>query len=68
MPRWSKVDGPPGHVDLKDAARIAGCHPVTVRRAIEDGRLTSVRIPTILEHWLDERAVREWAERRQGGG
>ena len=56
--------GPPGHVDLNEAAKLAGCHRHTVLRAIEAGTLSSVKLPSIYKHWLDERAVREWAANR----
>ena len=48
-----------------EAARIAGCHPETVRKALKTGRLAGAR--DSYGQWIVQRdALRRWASRLQG--
>ena len=42
------------------AAAVAGCHPVTIWRAIERGDLEAVRLGPTGAYRIDPRSLEEW--------
>jgi excisionase family DNA binding protein len=58
-----QLDGPsPGYLTVEEAALLARCNPMTIRRAWKAGALTAFRpAHRVL---LREADVREWIERR----
>lgn len=44
----------------KDAARMAGVHPDTIRRAVNSGYLTGYRLPGTKALRVERKDLREW--------
>ena len=55
---------PEGLISYKEAGELAGCHPLTVRRAVDAGKLVAIPLPSLVKIWLREDEVRKWAESR----
>jgi excisionase family DNA binding protein len=44
------------------AARIAGCHPVTILRAIDAGELTALRLGAHGHYRISRRSLNAWLQ------
>jgi hypothetical protein len=54
------------YLTIRGAARMKGCSPSTVCKAVKRGELTLHEIPTIGERRLSSREVRRWKPRPVG--